>query len=113
MAEHIIPRLPACLTRFEQPIKAWVRREQKSGGKLRLLRRPFSPRCTVSPYSQSDIVHGSNPRKFGPNDVNIKIACCGSDVHTIDGGWAKSPFPFARDMTYAIGHRVKVGDKAT
>lgn len=41
------------------------------------------------------------PKPFGDYDVDIKIECCGvcgSDVHTISGGWGEQKFPLA------VGH---------
>lgn len=42
-----------------------------------------------------------DPKPFGDYDVDIKIECCGvcgSDVHTISGGWGEQNFPLA------VGH---------
>lgn len=41
------------------------------------------------------------PKPFGDYDIDIKIECCGvcgSDVHTINGGWGEQKFPLA------VGH---------
>jgi hypothetical protein len=41
------------------------------------------------------------PKPFGDHDVDVKIECCGvcgSDVHTISGGWGEQHFPLA------VGH---------
>jgi hypothetical protein len=41
------------------------------------------------------------PKPFGDYDVDIKVECCGvcgSDVHTISGGWGEQHFPLA------VGH---------
>lgn len=41
------------------------------------------------------------PKPFGDYDVDVKIECCGvcgSDVHTITGGWGEQHFPLA------VGH---------
>lgn len=41
------------------------------------------------------------PKPFGDYDVDVKIeACgvCGSDLHTISGGWGEQKFPLA------VGH---------
>lgn len=41
------------------------------------------------------------PKPFGDHDVDVKIECCGvcgSDVHTITGGWGEQHFPLA------VGH---------
>lgn len=51
------------------------------------------------------------PKKFGDNDVDIKIECCGvcgSDVHTITGGWGESPTPICVGHE-VVGKAVKVG----
>jgi len=42
-----------------------------------------------------------DPKPFGDYDVDVKIECCGvcgSDVHTISGGWGDQHFPLA------VGH---------
>jgi len=55
------------------------------------------------------------PKKFGPNDIDIKIECCGvcgSDVHSITGGWGEVPLPICVGHE-VIGTAVKVGDKVT
>ena len=55
------------------------------------------------------------PKKFGANDVDIKIECCGvcgSDVHSITGGWGEVPLPICVGHE-VIGKAVKVGDKVT
>jgi alcohol dehydrogenase (NADP+) len=41
------------------------------------------------------------PKPFGDYDVDVQIECCGvcgSDVHTINGGWGSQKFPLA------VGH---------
>jgi alcohol dehydrogenase (NADP+) len=41
------------------------------------------------------------PKPFGDYDVDIQIECCGvcgSDVHTLNGGWGEQKFPLA------VGH---------
>lgn len=51
------------------------------------------------------------PKKFGDNDVDIKIECCGvcgSDVHTITGGWGDAPTPICVGHE-VVGKAVKVG----
>jgi len=43
------------------------------------------------------------PKVFGDNDIDIKIECCGvcgSDVHTVTGGWGEAPTPIC------VGHEV-------
>jgi len=55
------------------------------------------------------------PKKFGDNDVDIKIECCGvcgSDVHTITGGWGDAPTPICVGHE-VVGRVVKVGSKVT
>jgi len=55
------------------------------------------------------------PKKFEDRDVDIKIdACgvCGSDVHTIDGGWGDAPMPLCVGHE-VIGKAIKVGSKVT
>lgn len=55
------------------------------------------------------------PKKFGDNDVDIKIECCGvcgSDVHTITGGWGDAPTPIAVGHE-VVGKVIKVGSKVT
>ncbi|KAF2460519.1 NADPH-dependent medium chain alcohol dehydrogenase [Lineolata rhizophorae] len=50
-------------------------------------------------------------KPFGDNDIDIAIdACgvCGSDVHTIDGGWGDAPMPLCVGHE-VIGRAVKVG----
>ncbi|KAI1865740.1 hypothetical protein JX265_008063 [Neoarthrinium moseri] len=51
------------------------------------------------------------PKKFGDNDVDIKIECCGvcgSDVHTITGGWGDAPTPLCVGHE-VVGKAIKVG----
>ncbi|MCJ1278086.1 hypothetical protein MMC21_005900 [Puttea exsequens] len=53
------------------------------------------------------------PKKFEDNDIDIKIdACgvCGSDVHTITGGWGECPLPICVGHE-VIGKAIKVGPK--
>jgi len=53
------------------------------------------------------------PKKFEDRDIDIQIeACgvCGSDVHTITGGWGECPLPICVGHE-VIGKAVKVGDK--
>ena len=54
-------------------------------------------------------------KPFGDRDVDIKIdACgvCGSDVHTINGGWGDAPMPLCVGHE-VIGKAIKVGDKVS
>jgi len=42
-----------------------------------------------------------DPKPFGDYDVDVEIECCGvcgSDLHTISGGWGEQHFPLA------VGH---------
>ncbi|RMZ87709.1 hypothetical protein DV736_g5064, partial [Chaetothyriales sp. CBS 134916] len=53
------------------------------------------------------------PKKFGDNDIDIKIECCGvcgSDLHTINGGWGEAPLPICVGHEI-VGHAVRVGPK--
>ncbi|KAL1857503.1 hypothetical protein VTK73DRAFT_8076 [Phialemonium thermophilum] len=55
------------------------------------------------------------PRPFGDYDVDIKIECCGvcgSDVHTISGGWGEQHFPLAVGHEI-VGRAIRVGPKVT
>ncbi|KAN0095643.1 putative NADP-dependent alcohol dehydrogenase 6 [Hyaloscypha variabilis] len=55
------------------------------------------------------------PKPFGDYDVDVKIeACgvCGSDVHTITGGWGPKHFPLCVGHEI-IGTALRVGPKVT
>lgn len=55
------------------------------------------------------------PKPFEEYDIDIKIeACgvCGSDVHTITGGWGEPHLPLCVGHEI-IGKAIKVGDKVT
>ncbi|KAF4627589.1 hypothetical protein G7Y89_g10566 [Cudoniella acicularis] len=55
------------------------------------------------------------PKPFGDYDVDVKIhACgvCGSDVHTITGGWGPKNFPLCVGHEI-VGEAIKVGPKVT
>ena len=55
------------------------------------------------------------PKKFGDNDVDVKIECCGvcgSDVHTITGGWGEAPTPICVGHE-VVGKVIKVGSKVS
>lgn len=55
------------------------------------------------------------PKPFGERDIDIRIeACgvCGSDVHTITGGWGEASLPLCVGHEI-IGSAIKVGDKVT
>ncbi|KAI1103710.1 NADPH-dependent medium chain alcohol dehydrogenase [Jackrogersella minutella] len=53
------------------------------------------------------------PKVFGENDIDIKIECCGvcgSDIHTVTGGWGDAPTPLCVGHE-VVGKAVKVGSK--
>ncbi|GAW26595.1 putative alcohol dehydrogenase [Rosellinia necatrix] len=53
------------------------------------------------------------PKAFSENDIDIKIECCGvcgSDVHTITGGWGGAPTPLCVGHE-VVGKAVKVGSQ--
>ncbi|KAM7188597.1 NADP-dependent alcohol dehydrogenase 6 [Rhypophila sp. PSN 637] len=55
------------------------------------------------------------PKPFGDYDVDIQIDCCGvcgSDVHTISGGWGEQHFPLAVGHEI-VGKAIRVGPKVT
>ncbi|RFU31787.1 hypothetical protein B7463_g4559, partial [Scytalidium lignicola] len=55
------------------------------------------------------------PKPFGDYDVDIKIqACgiCGSDLHTITGGWGEQKFPLCVGHEI-VGTALRVGPKVT
>ncbi|KAK9473727.1 chaperonin 10-like protein [Dipodascopsis tothii] len=55
------------------------------------------------------------PKPFGEYDIDIKIeACgvCGSDVHTVSGGWGDAPLPLVVGHEI-VGKAIKVGDKVS
>ncbi|ABN66271.2 NADPH-dependent alcohol dehydrogenase [Scheffersomyces stipitis CBS 6054] len=55
------------------------------------------------------------PKTFGPLDIDIKIkACgvCGSDVHTVTGGWDQPRLPVIVGHEI-VGEVVKVGDNVS
>ncbi|KAI9669201.1 MAG: hypothetical protein M1817_004743 [Caeruleum heppii] len=55
------------------------------------------------------------PKPFGDYDVDIKIECCGvcgSDVHTITGGWGSANLPLCVGHEI-VGSAIKVGPKVT
>lgn len=54
-------------------------------------------------------------KQFNDYDIDIKIECCGvcgSDVHTITGGWGDAPTPIAVGHE-VVGKVVKVGSKVS
>ncbi|PKS09828.1 hypothetical protein jhhlp_004451 [Lomentospora prolificans] len=55
------------------------------------------------------------PKPFGDRDIDVKIvACgvCGSDVHTVTGGWGNKNWPIIPGHEI-IGEAVRVGPKVT
>ncbi|KAI1325455.1 NADPH-dependent medium chain alcohol dehydrogenase [Xylariaceae sp. FL0255] len=51
------------------------------------------------------------PKTFTENDVDIQIECCGvcgSDVHTVTGGWGDAPSPLCVGHEI-VGKAIKVG----
>lgn len=51
------------------------------------------------------------PKTFGARDVDIEIECCGvcgSDVHTITGGWGEAPMPVRCLEHFATPHTDKL-----
>ncbi|KAK3368658.1 chaperonin 10-like protein [Podospora didyma] len=55
------------------------------------------------------------PKPFGDYDVDIKIECCGvcgSDVHTLSGGWGEQNFPLAVGHEI-VGKAIRVGPKVS
>lgn len=55
------------------------------------------------------------PKPFEEYDIDVKIeACgvCGSDVHTITGGWGEPNLPLCVGHE-VVGKAIKVGDKVT
>lgn len=53
------------------------------------------------------------PKPFEDYDIDIAVECCGvcgSDVHTITGGWGDCPLPLCVGHEI-VGHAIKVGDK--
>ncbi len=59
--------------------------------------------------------HQFKPKPFEDNDIDILIECCGvcgSDVHSINGGWGEVPLPICVGHE-VIGKAVKVGSKVS
>ncbi|KAI0116538.1 alcohol dehydrogenase [Nemania sp. FL0031] len=55
------------------------------------------------------------PKTFGEHDIDIKIECCGvcgSDVHTVTGGWGDAPTPLCVGHEI-VGRAVNVGSQVT
>ncbi|POM70438.1 Mannitol dehydrogenase, partial [Phytophthora palmivora] len=63
---------------------------------------------TVNAYAAFDSTGECKPwqyqsRPLGDEDVEVKIShcgICGSDLHTIDGGWGPAPYPCV------VGHEI-------
>jgi len=73
--------------------------------------------CNLISPADSDYTDGGQfkPKPFEDRDIDIKIeACgvCGSDVHTITGGWGDCPLPICVGHE-VIGKAIKVGPKVT
>ena len=72
-------------------------------------------RCWLDSLVQISQFRQFKPKPFQDHDVDIKIECCGvcgSDVHTINGGWGDCPLPICVGHE-VIGKAIKVGDKVT
>lgn len=55
------------------------------------------------------------PKPFGDHDIDIKIICCGvcgSDLHTVTGGWGNKNWPIIAGHEI-IGTAIRVGPKVT
>lgn len=72
----------------------------------------FEGFCVAGPKTWSDFKKQElKPKPFGPNDIDVQIeACgvCGSDVHTITGGWGDYEGPLCVGHE-VVGKAVKVG----
>lgn len=71
--------------------------------------------CGIHRWMSIPNHHQFNPKPFEDNDVDIRIECCGvcgSDVHTITGGWGEVPLPLCVGHE-VIGKVVKVGPKVS
>lgn len=82
-----------------------------SNGESAIARMPrqFSSVRTTSNTSQFKL------KPFEDYDIDVKIECCGvcgSDVHTITGGWGEGPLPICVGHE-VVGKAVRVGDKVT
>lgn len=73
----------------------------------------FEGFCVAGPKTWNKFEkHELKPKPFGPNDIDVEIeACgvCGSDVHTITGGWGDYTGPLCVGHE-VIGKAVAVGD---
>lgn len=72
----------------------------------------FEGFCVAGPKTWSDFKKQElKPKPFGPNDIDVQIeACgvCGSDVHTITGGWGDYEGPLCVGHE-VVGKAIKVG----
>lgn len=72
----------------------------------------FEGFCVAGPKTWNDFKKQElKPKPFGPNDIDVQIeACgvCGSDVHTITGGWGDYEGPLCVGHE-VVGKAVKVG----
>lgn len=62
---------------------------------------------TWSTFKKQDL----KPKPFGDKDIDVKIECCGvcgSDVHTITGGWGEFEVPLCVGHE-VVGKAIKVG----
>lgn len=73
----------------------------------------FEGFCVAGPKTWSDFQKQElTPKPFGPDDIDVQIeACgvCGSDVHTITGGWGDFEGPLCVGHEI-VGKAVRVGD---
>jgi len=76
----------------------------------------FCGYCVQSPktykqFEKKDL----KPKPFGDSDVDVQIECCGvcgSDIHTISGGWGEFEGPLCVGHE-VVGKAVKVGKSVT
>lgn len=72
----------------------------------------FQGFCVDSPKSWSTFKKQDlKPKPFGDKDIDVKIECCGvcgSDVHTITGGWGEYEGPLCVGHE-VVGKAIKVG----
>lgn len=73
----------------------------------------FTGFCVDSPKTWSTFHKAPlTPKPFGPHDIDVQIAACGvcgSDVHTVTGGWGdfKGPLCVGHEV---VGKAVRVGE---
>jgi alcohol dehydrogenase (NADP+) len=72
----------------------------------------FEGYCVDSPKTWNQFKkHELTPKPFDDNDVDVEIECCGvcgSDVHTVTGGWGDYTGPLCVGHE-VIGKAVQVG----